>query len=108
MITLTESATKKLHISCALNKSYIRLALRAGGCAGYSYDWSYDTPTLDDSVVKVGDYGLIIDSQSEMLLGDVSLNFIEDIFGSSWEINSASANGSCGCGRSVAVGGCNG
>jgi len=94
---------------CKINSAYVRLALRAGGCAGYSYDWGLDSPTPDDYVVAIGDYGLIIDFDSMLLLGDVSLNFIQDICGSSWEIISDNATSSCGCGKSVAVGsGCNG
>lgn len=108
MITLSPSATNQISMLCKLNNAYVRLALRAGGCAGYSYDWSLDTPTQDDFVVAVGDYGLIMDLHSMLLLGDVSLNFLQSVGGSSWEIKSTSATSSCGCGTSVAIGGCNG
>jgi iron-sulfur cluster assembly accessory protein len=108
MITLSPSATAQIDMLCKINSAYVRLALRAGGCAGYSYDWSLDSPTQDDFVVNIGDHGLIIDSHSQSLLGDVYINFTEDVFGSSWEIVSAATNGSCGCGKSVAIGGCNG
>lgn len=108
MITLTKSAERQIALICGMNLSYVRLALRSGGCAGYSYSWSLDTPTQDDFVVSVGEHGLIMDYDSKMLLGDVSLNFVVGVYGSSWEIDSASATASCGCGTSVAVGGCNG
>lgn len=108
MITLSPSATNQISMLCKINSAYVRLALRAGGCAGYSYDWSLDSPTQDDFVVKVGEHGLIMDFDSKTLLGDVSLNFVQGIYGSSWEIDSTAATSSCGCGTSVAVGGCNG
>lgn len=112
MITLSPSATNQISMLCKLNNAYVRLALRSGGCAGYSYDWSLDSPTQDDFVVAVGKHGLIMDFDSKTLLGDISLNFIQDIAGSSWEIDSTAATSSCGCGTSVAIkqdgGGCNG
>jgi iron-sulfur cluster assembly accessory protein len=121
MITLTKSAERQIALICGMNLSHVRISLRSGGCAGYSYDWSLDTPTQDDCVVSIGDYGLIIDSHSQSLLGDVCINFIQGDFESSWEIDSASATASCGCGKSVfikqdgtsklideSVGGCNG
>jgi iron-sulfur cluster assembly accessory protein len=111
MITLSPSATHQISMLCKLNSAYVRLALRSGGCAGYSYDWTLDEPTPDDFVVTVGDHGLIMDYYSMLLLGDISLNFIQDIRGSSWEIKSAAATASCGCGTSVSIkqnGGCNG
>ena len=53
-----------------------------------------------------------MDYDSKTLIGDVSLNFVVDIAGSSWEIDSTAATASCGCGTSVAIkqdgGGCNG
>ena len=112
MITLSPSATQQLNIACSSNQSYIRLALVSGGCVGYSYSWSLDSPTQDDYVVAIGEHGLIMDYDSKTLLGDISLNFIQDIAGSSWEIDSTAATASCGCGTSVAIkqdgGGCNG
>ena len=121
MITLSPSATTQIDTLCKINNAYVRLALRAGGCAGYSYDWSLDSPTQDDYVVTVGEHGLIMDYDSMLLLGDISLNFVVGIYGSSWEIDSTAATSSCGCGTSVAikqdgtsklidenVGGCNG
>jgi iron-sulfur cluster assembly accessory protein len=108
MITLSPSATKQIDMLCKINSAYVRLALRAGGCAGYSYDWSLDTPTQDDYVVAIGEHGLIVDFDSKTLLGDVSLNFIQSVAGSSWEINADFATSSCGCGTSVAVGGTHG
>jgi len=111
MITVTPSATTQLNIACSSNQTFVRLALRAGGCAGYSYSWSLDTPDVSDYVVPIGEYGLIMDYDSMLLLGDVSLNFIMGSFGTSWEIISNNATSSCGCGKSVFIkqdGGCNG
>jgi iron-sulfur cluster assembly accessory protein len=101
MITLSPSAIKQLNIASALNKSMIRLALRAGGCAGYSYDWSLDTPTQDDSVIEGC---LIVDNVTADLLGSVSIAWQEDMFSSGWNITSEHLS-SCGCGSSVSVGG---
>jgi iron-sulfur cluster insertion protein len=101
MITLSPSAIKQLNIASTINKSMIRLALRSGGCAGYSYDWSLDEPTQDDSVIEGC---LIVDHVTADLLGDVNVDWKEDTFSSGWSISSEHLSG-CGCGSSVSVGG---
>lgn len=104
MITVSQTATNQLKNLHLIHKCYIRLALRAGGCAGYSYEWSLDQPNLDDSVI--GTY-LIVDTVTESLLGDVNIDWVENAFSSGWNITSKNLS-SCGCGSSVSVGGVHG
>lgn len=103
MITLSPTAIRQLNISCSSNQRYVRLALRSGGCAGYSYDWSYDDIQEGDTLIEVGNYGLIVDPLSQSLLGNTSINFLQELFGSSWEIKSENTSSSCGCGSSIFI-----
>lgn len=104
MITLTSNATKQLHILCALNNApAVRLSVIGGGCAGFQYDWSFDAPTPDDFVVEQ----LIVDSISLNYLSGSTVDFEQGSFSSSWKVINPAATAACGCGTSVAFGGCN-
>lgn len=104
MITVTPNAVSHLKILFGLYNSHIRLALRSGGCAGYSYSWSLDSPTQDDSVIS--EY-LLVDKTTAALLGTVRIDWVEDTFESGWVVSS-DALSSCGCGTSVSLGGVHG
>jgi iron-sulfur cluster insertion protein len=104
MITLTNSATKQLHILCALNNAFaVRLSVVGGGCAGFQYDWSFDAPTPDDFVVDK----LIVDSTSLLYLSGSTIDFEQSSFSNTWKVINPAATAACGCGTSVAFGGCN-
>ena len=42
VITVTERAMEKIKELCHHNNKYaVRLSIKGGGCAGYSYDWGF-------------------------------------------------------------------
>ena len=42
VITVTERAIEKIKELCHHNHKYaVRLSIKGGGCAGYSYDWGF-------------------------------------------------------------------
>ena len=42
VMTITEKAKEKVQELCTKNGKYaVRLGLKGGGCAGFSYDWGF-------------------------------------------------------------------
>ena len=42
ILTLTESAEQKIKELCSKNNKYaVKLGIKGGGCAGFSYDWGF-------------------------------------------------------------------
>ena len=72
MITLTENATSKVgELLAGENEEglALRVAVKPGGCSGYSYEMFFDTDRSDDDVeVTYGDVSVIVDTASAELL----------------------------------------
>ena len=52
VITVTENAIAKIRELCHNNHKYaVRLSIKGGGCAGYSYDWGF----ADESEIAATD-----------------------------------------------------
>ena len=107
MITITEKATEHLrNISEANDGKFPKLAVKGGGCAGFSYDWSIvSTDQIDDmsdEVIALPDGGnMVVDGMSVMYLFGTQLELNTSLFGTTLEIVNPSAQSSCGCGESI-------
>ena len=105
LIDVTKKAVE--HVANLLKvhkKSYVRLAVSGGGCAGFKYDWSFsDTKKDTDEMQDLDGTKLLIDEKSLFYIAGTILDFKEEIFGSSMEISNPNAKSSCGCGESFGV-----
>ena len=79
MITLTENATSKVGELLAGESEEglaLRVAVKPGGCSGYSYEMFFDTDRSDDDVeVTYGDVSVIVDNASAGLLVGATLDY---------------------------------
>ena len=79
----------------------LRVAVRPGGCSGYSYEMFFDTDVADDDLqVERGDVKVVIDPASQQLLKGATLDYKDGLQGAGFSINNPSAERSCGCGQS--------
>jgi iron-sulfur cluster assembly protein/iron-sulfur cluster insertion protein len=79
----------------------LRVAVRPGGCSGYSYEMFFDTDVADDDVQsRFGDVLVIIDPASAVHLGGASLDYKDGLQEAGFAINNPSAERTCGCGQS--------
>jgi iron-sulfur cluster insertion protein len=80
----------------------LRLAVRPGGCSGFSYEMYFDSqvdPT--DVVSETGGVRLLIDGQSAAMLPGATVDYKEmGLQGSGFAINNPNEQRSCGCGQS--------
>ena len=104
MITLTDTATTKVGelIEAEGDEGLaLRVAVRPGGCSGYSYEMFFDTDIAsDDEVVEFGQVKVVVDPSSSMLLEGASLDYKDGLEESGFAINNPNAQRSCGCGQS--------
>ena len=71
MVTLTEEATKKVTelLSQETEDMALRVAVRPGGCSGFSYEMYFDTDKAEDDVEKLFDeVRVVVDPSSACLL----------------------------------------
>jgi iron-sulfur cluster assembly protein/iron-sulfur cluster insertion protein len=104
MITLTDNAVAKVGALIAEEDEAelaLRVAVRPGGCSGFSYEMFFDgefaddDQTLDYSGVKV-----VVDPSSAMLLEGATLDYKDGLQETGFSINNPNAQRTCGCGQS--------
>ena len=103
MVTLTEEATKKVTelLAQETEDMALRVAVRPGGCSGFSYEMYFDTDKAEDDVEKVFDeIRVVVDPSSAELLVGATLDFKDGLNGAGFTIDNPNAQKTCGCGKS--------
>lgn len=106
MITVTESAAEKIKslIREDLDKKYLRVSVKGGGCSGLSYDLSLDNEVKDrDTVYEDKGVNILVDNKSLLYLFGTELNFSDGLNGKGFEFINPNATRTCGCGESFAI-----
>ncbi|MFZ9817980.1 MAG: iron-sulfur cluster insertion protein ErpA [Ilumatobacteraceae bacterium] len=104
MITLTDSAAakvKELLQAEGATDLALRVAVRPGGCSGFSYEMFFDGDfTQDDQTINFGDVKVVVDQASSQLLVGASLDYQDGLTDAGFKINNPNATRTCGCGNS--------
>jgi iron-sulfur cluster insertion protein len=104
VITLTDSATAKVKelIEAEGNSELaLRVAVRPGGCSGFSYEMFFDSDFAeDDQKSEFGDVKVVVDSASAAYLQGASLDYKEGLMGAGFTVNNPNTSRTCGCGQS--------
>jgi iron-sulfur cluster insertion protein len=104
MITITEPASAKVKelIEAEGNAELaLRVAVRPGGCSGFSYEMFFDSDiAADDSLSEAGGVKVVVDAASAPYLTGASLDYKDGLQGAGFAINNPNASRSCGCGQS--------
>jgi len=79
----------------------LRVAVRPGGCSGYSYEMFFDTEIADDDVQSTfGAVKVVVDPVSAPMLIGATLDYKDGLQGAGFSINNPNASRTCGCGNS--------
>jgi iron-sulfur cluster assembly protein/iron-sulfur cluster insertion protein len=104
MITLTDTAATKvkdLMDAEGVPELALRVAVRPGGCSGFSYEMFFDTDVAgDDLTVEHAGVRVVVDPSSAMLLEGATLDYNDGLQGAGFSINNPNAQKTCGCGQS--------
>lgn len=107
MITLSETAKEKIKdLLTEENNPAIKLRIfvQGGGCSGFQYGFTFDEVlNEDDFVISEDGVEIIVDSASGMYLQGATINYKEELMGSSFSIENPNAQSTCGCGSSFSV-----
>jgi len=104
-IVLTDVAATKVAELIAQESSAeelaLRVAVRPGGCSGYSYEMFFDSEFADDDVqTAYGEVKVVVDAVSAPLLVGATLDYKDGLQGAGFSINNPNASRTCGCGNS--------
>ena len=104
-VDLTETAIAKVAELLAEEEGAeglaLRVAVRPGGCSGYSYDMFFDSDIADDDVVRTfGAVTVVVDPESAELVKGATLDYRGGLQGAGFHITNPNATRTCGCGSS--------
>lgn len=108
MITLTDTAAVKVKELLEAEGDLalaLRVAVRPGGCSGFSYEMFFDGDVgADDEKATFGNPGatvnVVVDSQSAQMLEGATLDYKDGLNQAGFSINNPNASRTCGCGSS--------
>lgn len=103
-ITLTAGAAAKVKQLLAAEGDEslaLRVAVRPGGCSGFSYEMYFDADVAADDIVKTYEgVRVLTDPASASMLGGATLEYKDALQGGGFTIDNPNASRSCGCGNS--------
>jgi len=104
VITLTDTAAvkvKELLDAEGEPELALRVAVRPGGCSGYSYEMFFDGDVAaDDEEAVFSGVKVIVDPSSAQLLTGATLDYKDGLQNAGFSIDNPNATRSCGCGQS--------
>ena len=107
IINISNSASERIREIIAKgneNAIGLRIAVKSGGCAGYSYDMDYVSeinPT--DELVEHEGVKVFVDQAAIMFLLGSTMDFKKDKFKSGFTFINPNETERCGCGESFSV-----
>ncbi len=109
-ITLSNAASDKLKVYIeqerqSLPEAGLRIAIKGGGCSGFSYQMALDEPADGDEVFETSGVKVIVDPMSLQYLDGAEVDYKDDMMGGGFAIKNPKATSTCGCGHSFSAGG---
>ena len=104
VVALTQTATAK--VAELINAEgeeglALRMAVKAGGCSGFSYEMFFDAEVdSEDIVTEFGPVKVVVDPDSAERLRGSTLDYKEGLMGAGFAIENPNVTRSCGCGNS--------
>ena len=104
-VTLSDAAVGKVEALLADEEGgetlALRVAVKPGGCSGYSYEMFFDSEVMSDDVVReFGSVTVVVDGASAELLSGSTLDYSDGLQDTGFHITNPNATRTCGCGSS--------
>ena len=106
---ITDAAKAQMEKLLSKNpdKYAVSLAVLGGGCAGFKYEWGFIDRKEDvgknDEIVDWGTGRFVVDETSMLYVAGTKIDWIEETFGSQFEIKNPNSTSACGCGESFGI-----
>ena len=104
MIMVTESAATKVRelLDQEGEELALRVAVRPGGCSGFSYEMFFDGEVAADDISATQSNGVkvVVDPTSATMLSGATLDYKDGLQQAGFSIDNPNAQRSCGCGQS--------
>ena len=113
-VTLTEKAASEVRRIVSQqqpengtvpDKIYLRMRVVGGGCSGFQHKLDLDPVVNEklDEIFEIHGVPVVVDKRSLMYLGEVTVDFHDDLNRRGFSITNPSAKSTCGCGSSFSM-----
>lgn len=108
-ISITDrAAARLLDIARAegvdFTSTYLRVAVKPGGCSGLTYDLGWDTATGEsDEHAEVAGINVVMDLKSRLYMEGTELDFTDGLEGKGFHFANPMAARTCACGDSFGL-----
>lgn len=104
VIQLTEAAAFQVKEMMKHNEedgSFLRVAVKGGGCSGLSYGMGFDqTKTDEDYIDEQFGLTILVSKEDAPILMGTKIDYKQSLMGGGYTIDNPNAIASCGCGSS--------
>jgi iron-sulfur cluster assembly protein/iron-sulfur cluster insertion protein len=104
VITLTPTAATKVKTLLEAEGEpglALRVAVRPGGCSGFSYEMFFDSDVAaEDQTADYDGVRVVVDPSSATLLTGATLDYKDGLQQAGFAIDNPNAQRTCGCGQS--------
>ena len=103
-ISLTVGAVKEItrlidDLKPEENKA-LRLGVKGGGCAGFTYILDFDTQKESDTIYNIEGITILVDPMHELYLAGTEIDFQQGLNSRGFIYKNPNASKTCGCGES--------
>ena len=106
-IVLTPSAVSKVKEILSKQQplpSGLRVAVRGGGCSGFSYEMNFENESNGvDRIYEFDGLKVFVDQASLMYLNGTKIDYVETLEGAGFKFENPNVKTTCGCGSSFSV-----
>ncbi len=106
-VTFSSRAVEELKALIASQEKtkdkYLRIGVKGGGCAGFSYILEFDEKQDADTLYQTDNFEFIVDKAQEIYLFDTKLDYKGGLDNRGFIFENPNASSTCGCGTSFSV-----
>ena len=81
----------------------LRVGVKGGGCAGFSYILGFDVPKDNDEVHVINDFKVLMQKSHGIYLLGMEIDWVEGLNNRGFSFNNPNADDTCGCGTSFSA-----
>ncbi len=105
-ITFTSTALEEIHRLKTLenqDKNYLRVGVKGGGCAGFSYVLEFDKAGENDDILDYHGVQIVINKTQSLYLYGITIDFKKGLDNRGFIFDNPNATSTCGCGTSFSA-----
>ncbi len=106
-ISLTSGAIeqlKRLMVEKEVPEGHsLRVGVKGGGCAGFSYILGFDLAKEDDQRFEIEGISVVLNKAHAIYLVGIEIDFVQGLNNRGFTFNNPNAKESCGCGTSFSA-----